>query len=86
MFQRLIDDLKDSISTAMRLTSLATAAAIALSIGISFLCAAAFVYVLQNYGLMPSVSPYHTPLSNIGAHQFLRLLRQHVSQRFLPAD
>ena len=52
MFQRMIDDLKDSISTAMRLTSLATAAAVALSIAISFLCAAAFVYVLQNYGLI----------------------------------
>src|ERR1700712_2838943 len=52
MFQRMIDDFKDSISTAMRLTSLATAAALALSIAISFLCAAAFVYVLQNYGLI----------------------------------
>lgn len=52
MFQRMIDDLKDSISTAMRLTSLATAAAVALAIAISFLCAAAFVYVLQNYGLI----------------------------------
>ncbi len=52
MFQRMIDDLKDLISTAMRLTSLATAAAVALAIAISFLCAAAFVYVLQNYGLI----------------------------------
>jgi len=52
MFQRMIDDLKNSISTAMRLTSLATAVALALSIAISFLCAAAFVYVLQNYGLI----------------------------------
>jgi hypothetical protein len=52
MFQRMIDDLKDSISTSMRLTSLATAAALALSVAISFLCAAAFVYVLQNYGLI----------------------------------
>ncbi len=52
MFQRMIDDLKDSISSTMRLTSLATAAALALSIAISFLCAAAFVYVLQNYGLI----------------------------------
>ncbi len=41
---------------------------------------------LQNYGLMPSVSPYHTPLSNIGAHQFLRLLRQHVDFEQLEAD
>ena len=52
MFQRMIDDVRDSISTTMRLTSLATAAALASSITISFLCAAAFVYVLQNYGLI----------------------------------
>ena len=49
MFQRIIDDLKDSISTTVRLTSLLTAVAVALSVAISFLCAAAFVYVLQNY-------------------------------------
>jgi hypothetical protein len=52
MFQRMIDDVRDSVSTTMRLTSLATAAALALSITISFLCAAAFIYVLQNYGLI----------------------------------
>ena len=33
MFQRLIDDFKDSTGTALRLTSLAAAAAIALGIG-----------------------------------------------------
>ena len=52
MFQRLIDDFKDSTGTALRLTSLAAAAAVALFITTSFLCAAAFVYVLQNYGLI----------------------------------
>ena len=50
MFQRLIDDFKDSTGTAVRLTSLAAAAALALFIMSSFLCAAAFVYVLQRYG------------------------------------
>ena len=50
MFQRMIDDFKDSISTTARLTSLATAAALALTVAISFLCAAAFIYVLQKYG------------------------------------
>jgi hypothetical protein len=52
MFARMIDDFKDSTSTALRLTSLAMVAAIALLVMISFLCAAAFVYVLQNYGLI----------------------------------
>src|SRR5215207_2227606 len=50
MFQRLIDDFKDSTGTALRLTSLAAAAAVALLITTSFLCAAAFVFVLQKYG------------------------------------
>ena len=50
MFQRLIDDFKDSTGTALRLTSLAAAAALALLVTTSFLCAAAFVFVLQKYG------------------------------------
>jgi hypothetical protein len=52
MFQRLIDDFKASTGTALRLTSLAAAVAIALFITTSFLCAAAFVFVLQRYGLI----------------------------------
>src|SRR5260370_34219502 len=52
MFQRMINDLKDSTGTALRLTSLAAAAAGALFIAISFLCAAAFVFVYQRYGLV----------------------------------
>jgi hypothetical protein len=52
MFQRLADDLKDSTGTALRLTSLAAAAALALFITISFLCAAAFVFMLRRYGLV----------------------------------
>jgi len=50
MFQRLIDDFKDSTGTALRLTSLAAAAAVALLVTTSFLCAAAFVFVLEKYG------------------------------------
>jgi hypothetical protein len=50
MFQRLIDDLKESTGSALRLTSLAAAAALALLVTTAFLCAAAFVFVLQNYG------------------------------------
>jgi hypothetical protein len=52
MFQRMIDDFKDSTATALRLTSLAAAAMVALFIATSFLCAAAFVLVLQSYGLV----------------------------------
>src|SRR4051794_14715210 len=50
MFQRLIDDFKDSTGTVLRLTSLAAAAAGALLVTTGFLRAAAFVFVLQKYG------------------------------------
>ena len=50
MFQRLIGDLRDSAGNAVRLTSLAAAAAMALLVTTGFLCAAAFVFVLQKYG------------------------------------
>ena len=50
MFARLIDGLKNQTSNALRLTSLAAILAIALFIMIAFLCAAAFIWVLQNYG------------------------------------
>ena len=43
---------RSSTSTALRLTSLAAAIGFALFITACFLCAAAFVYVLQNYGLI----------------------------------
>jgi hypothetical protein len=52
MFGRMIDDFKDSTGRILRLTSLAAVAALALGVTISFLCAAAFVYVLQRYGLI----------------------------------
>src|SRR6266852_6348420 len=54
MFARMIDDFKAATGTALRLTSLAAAAALALFIAIAFLSAAAFVYVLQRYGLIES--------------------------------
>lgn len=50
MFQRFIDDFKESTGTALRLTTLAAAAAFALLVTTAFLCAAAFVFVLQKYG------------------------------------
>ena len=50
MFQRLIDDVRDSTGTALRQTSLAAMAALALFITTAFLCAAAFIAVLNRYG------------------------------------
>lgn len=50
MFQRMIDDFKDSTGTALRLTSLAAAAMLALFVSTSFLCAAVFIVVLNKYG------------------------------------
>jgi hypothetical protein len=52
MFARMIDDFKDSTGLVMRQTFLVAAAAVALFITTSFLCAAAFVFVLQHYGLI----------------------------------
>ena len=52
MFARMMDDFKNSTGRALRLTSLAAVMALALGVTISFLCAAAFVYVLQRYGLI----------------------------------
>ena len=52
MFQRIIDDFKQTTAAALQLTSLAAAAAVALFIAITFLCAAAFVAVLDTYGLV----------------------------------
>ena len=50
MFQRIIDGISASTGTTVRLTSLAAGAAFALFITTCFLCAAAFISVLQKYG------------------------------------
>jgi hypothetical protein len=52
MFARMIDDFKDSTGVVMRQTFLVAAAALALFITTSFLCAAAFIAVLDRYGLI----------------------------------
>jgi hypothetical protein len=52
MFQRVIDDFKNSTSSALRLSLLVGAMALASFIATAFLCAAAFVFVLRNYGLI----------------------------------
>jgi membrane associated rhomboid family serine protease len=50
MFQRMIDDFKVSTGVALRQTTLAAFAAIALFITTSFLCAALFIVVFDKYG------------------------------------
>ncbi|WP_441238567.1 hypothetical protein [Bradyrhizobium sp. 930_D9_N1_4] len=50
MFQRIIDGFSASAGTTVRLTSLAAGAAFALFITTCFLCAAAFISVLEKYG------------------------------------
>lgn len=50
MFQRIIDSVSESAGGTVRLTSLAAGAAFALFVTTSFLCAAAFISVLQKYG------------------------------------
>ena len=52
MLQGMIADVKESTGHAVRLTSLALAAAAGLFVTTCFLCAAAFVAVLQRYGLI----------------------------------
>ncbi len=52
MLQKLIDDVRESTGSALRQTSLALAAAVFLFVTVSFLCATAFVFVLERYGLI----------------------------------
>lgn len=50
MFRRIIDSISASTGATVRLTSLAAGAAFALFITTGFLCAAAFISVLEKYG------------------------------------
>lgn len=50
MFQRVVEDIKDSTRTALQLSSLAVVIAIASFIAVAFLCAAGFIAVLKAYG------------------------------------
>ncbi len=52
MLARMFDDLKESTGLAVKMTSATAVIAIALFIMVCFLCAAAFVYVLQSHGLV----------------------------------
>ena len=63
---------RESTGSALRLTSLAAAAAVALFITTGFICAAAFVFVLEKY--RPGAGLLHR-----GRH----LLRGHADRRRL---
>ncbi len=52
MLHKFMDDFRESTGSALRLTSLAAAVALSLFVTTSFLCAAAFVFVLQRYGVL----------------------------------
>ena len=54
MLQRFVDDMKDSAGHTARMTVLIVAFAVSLFVTTSFLCAAAFVAVLNRYGLVPA--------------------------------
>ncbi|MBR0825374.1 hypothetical protein JQ596_07490 [Bradyrhizobium manausense] len=68
MFQRIMDGIRASTGTTVRLTSLAFAAGLALFVTTSFLCAAAFIAVLQAYG------PVQACLTGAGIFFLLTLL------------
>ncbi|MGE5157548.1 MAG: phage holin family protein [Gemmatimonas sp.] len=50
MFQRMIDDLKESVSSRLQQVVLTAVLAVALLIAVAFLFAAAFVFVAHAYG------------------------------------
>jgi uncharacterized membrane protein YqjE len=52
MLQQLIDNFRAGTANAVRLTSLAAVAALALLVSLLFLCAAAFVLIMQRYGVI----------------------------------
>ena len=52
MIQRFIDDLRDSAGNTARMTAMVIAVAASLFVTTAFLCAAVFVAVLNNYGLV----------------------------------
>jgi hypothetical protein len=51
MLRHMIDEVKTTSATALRLSALAAACAVSIFIAVGFICAAAFVIVDQQYGL-----------------------------------
>jgi len=86
MLQNFIDGLKDSTGIALLTTSLIAAVAILLFVTSSFLCAAAFVFILQRFGLVFACLTggsifFVISLATIGCYLYAK--RQ--SKRHLPA-
>jgi hypothetical protein len=52
MLLRLVDDIKASTGAAMRQTMLVTVAAMAFLFAFAFLCAAGFIVVRAQYGIV----------------------------------
>jgi hypothetical protein len=52
MLQKALDDMRRSVRTAVQAGVIAAAAAFASFIALCFLCAAAFVFILDRYGLL----------------------------------
>jgi len=52
MFQRVIDDLKTSTGASLRMTSLVVLSGFAGLIALSFLCAAGFIVIMQQHGVI----------------------------------
>lgn len=52
MFDKIISDLKSNVTTTIRLTSLAALAGVTLLITFVFLCAAGFIHIYQQYGVV----------------------------------
>jgi hypothetical protein len=50
MSLRIVDEFKDTVSSTLRQASLMSVVALALLVAAGFLCAAAFVVVLESYG------------------------------------
>jgi hypothetical protein len=89
MFQRMIDDFKEGTGNALRLTSLASVAALALLVMTSFLCAAAFVFVLQKYGLIEACltgAGLFFVVTLIAAGCYIERKRQHKIQAARAAE
>src|SRR5579863_9772484 len=52
MFQNMIDEMKNALRAAARISGVAAAAALTAFVTLGFLCAAAFVFILDRYGLI----------------------------------
>ncbi|MEZ0221916.1 MAG: hypothetical protein ACAH22_16600, partial [Tardiphaga sp.] len=52
MLKSIIDDLKNSTGNSLRMTSLMALAGVAGFMALCFLCAAAFITVMQRYGVV----------------------------------